>query len=111
VLKPGETAYFKSRLAIAAARGRNIDVRFFNKAGSGRRAAPESVASWFETRGVAALTHHGDGTCHEHAHGVFVVGDQYTLHRLNSLANGVLTQFQFSGSSFETRFAAPQDEV
>jgi predicted Zn finger-like uncharacterized protein len=31
VLKPGETAYFKSRLASPPPEGRNIDVRFFNK--------------------------------------------------------------------------------
>ena len=31
VLKPGERAYFKSRLASPPAEGRNIDVRFFNK--------------------------------------------------------------------------------
>jgi predicted Zn finger-like uncharacterized protein len=31
VLKPGERAYFKSRLASPPPEGRNIDVRFFNK--------------------------------------------------------------------------------
>ena len=31
VLKPGETAWFKSRLASPPPEGRNIDVRFFNK--------------------------------------------------------------------------------
>ena len=31
VLKPGEKAYFKSRLASPPPEGRNIDVRFFNK--------------------------------------------------------------------------------
>jgi len=31
VLKPGERAYFKSRLASPPSEGRNIDVRFFNK--------------------------------------------------------------------------------
>jgi predicted Zn finger-like uncharacterized protein len=31
VLKPGESAYFKSRLASPPPEGRNIDVRFFNK--------------------------------------------------------------------------------
>ena len=31
VLKPGESAFFKSRLASPPAEGRNIDVRFFNK--------------------------------------------------------------------------------
>ncbi len=31
VLKPGETAFFKSRLASPPPEGRNIDVRFFNK--------------------------------------------------------------------------------
>jgi predicted Zn finger-like uncharacterized protein len=31
VLKPGETAYFKSRLASPPPEGRNIDIRFFNK--------------------------------------------------------------------------------
>ena len=31
VLKPGEHAYFKSRLASPPPEGRNIDVRFFNK--------------------------------------------------------------------------------
>jgi predicted Zn finger-like uncharacterized protein len=31
VLKPGERAYFKSRLATPPPEGRNIDVRFFNK--------------------------------------------------------------------------------
>jgi predicted Zn finger-like uncharacterized protein len=31
VLKPGERAYFKSRLAAPPPEGRNIDVRFFNK--------------------------------------------------------------------------------
>jgi predicted Zn finger-like uncharacterized protein len=31
VLKPGEKAWFKSRLASPPAEGRNIDVRFFNK--------------------------------------------------------------------------------
>jgi predicted Zn finger-like uncharacterized protein len=31
VLKPGEQAYFKSRLASPPPEGRNIDVRFFNK--------------------------------------------------------------------------------
>jgi hypothetical protein len=30
-LKPGERAYFKSRLASPPPEGRNIDVRFFNK--------------------------------------------------------------------------------
>jgi hypothetical protein len=31
ILKPGETAWFKSRLASPPPEGRNIDVRFFNK--------------------------------------------------------------------------------
>jgi hypothetical protein len=31
VLKPGEKAWFKSRLASPPPEGRNIDVRFFNK--------------------------------------------------------------------------------
>src|SRR5207302_8737333 len=31
VLKPGERAWFKSRLASPPPEGRNIDVRFFNK--------------------------------------------------------------------------------
>jgi predicted Zn finger-like uncharacterized protein len=31
VLKPGERAWFKSRLASPPAEGRNIDIRFFNK--------------------------------------------------------------------------------
>lgn len=31
VLKPGERAYFKSRLASPPAEGRDIDIRFFNK--------------------------------------------------------------------------------
>src|ERR1700750_2614763 len=31
VLKPGEKAYFNSRLASPPPEGRNIDVRFFNK--------------------------------------------------------------------------------
>jgi predicted Zn finger-like uncharacterized protein len=31
VLKPGERAFFKSRLASPPAEGRNIDIRFFNK--------------------------------------------------------------------------------
>ena len=31
VLKPGEHAWFKSRLAAPPPEGRNIDVRFFNK--------------------------------------------------------------------------------
>ena len=31
VLKPGENAWFKSRLASPPPEGRNIDVRFFNK--------------------------------------------------------------------------------
>ena len=31
VLKPGENAYFKSRLASPPPEGRNIDIRFFNK--------------------------------------------------------------------------------
>jgi predicted Zn finger-like uncharacterized protein len=31
VLKPGERAYFKSRLASPPPEGRNIDIRFFNK--------------------------------------------------------------------------------
>jgi hypothetical protein len=31
VLKPGERASFKSRLASPPPEGRNIDVRFFNK--------------------------------------------------------------------------------
>jgi hypothetical protein len=31
VLNPGESAYFKSRLASPPPEGRNIDVRFFNK--------------------------------------------------------------------------------
>jgi hypothetical protein len=31
VLKPGERAWFKSRLASPPAEGRNIDVRFFNR--------------------------------------------------------------------------------
>ncbi|WGR95140.1 hypothetical protein MTX20_14205 [Bradyrhizobium sp. ISRA435] len=31
VLKPGERAFFKSRLASPPSEGRNIDVRFFNK--------------------------------------------------------------------------------
>jgi hypothetical protein len=31
VLRPGESAYFKSRLASPPPEGRNIDVRFFNK--------------------------------------------------------------------------------
>jgi predicted Zn finger-like uncharacterized protein len=31
VLKPGETAWFKSRLASPPAEGRSIDIRFFNK--------------------------------------------------------------------------------
>ena len=31
LLKPGERAYFKSRLASPPSEGRNIDVRFFNK--------------------------------------------------------------------------------
>jgi hypothetical protein len=31
VLKPGEHAYFKSRLASPPPEGRNIDIRFFNK--------------------------------------------------------------------------------
>ncbi|MFB9268961.1 MJ0042-type zinc finger domain-containing protein [Bradyrhizobium erythrophlei] len=31
VLRPGETAFFKSRLASPPPEGRNIDVRFFNK--------------------------------------------------------------------------------
>jgi hypothetical protein len=31
VLKPGETAWFKSRLASPPPEGRNIDVRFFSK--------------------------------------------------------------------------------
>jgi predicted Zn finger-like uncharacterized protein len=31
ILKPGESAYFKSRLASPPPEGRNIDVRFFNK--------------------------------------------------------------------------------
>ena len=31
VLKPGERAYFKSRLAAPPPEGRNIDIRFFNK--------------------------------------------------------------------------------
>jgi hypothetical protein len=31
VLKPGERAWFKSRLASPPPEGRNIDIRFFNK--------------------------------------------------------------------------------
>ncbi len=31
LLKPGETAWFKSRLASPPAEGRNIDIRFFNR--------------------------------------------------------------------------------
>ena len=31
VLKPGEKAWFKSRLASPPPEGRNIDVRFFNR--------------------------------------------------------------------------------
>ena len=31
LLKPGERAYFKSRLASPPPEGRNIDIRFFNK--------------------------------------------------------------------------------
>jgi hypothetical protein len=31
VLKPGERAFFKSRLASPPAEGRSIDIRFFNK--------------------------------------------------------------------------------
>jgi hypothetical protein len=31
VLKPGERAWFKSRLASPPPEGRNIDVRFFGK--------------------------------------------------------------------------------
>jgi len=31
VLKPGERAWFKSRLASPPAEGRSIDIRFFNK--------------------------------------------------------------------------------
>ena len=31
MLKPGETAWFKSRLASPPAEGRNIDIRFFNR--------------------------------------------------------------------------------
>jgi len=31
VLKPGERAWFKSRLASPAAEGRNIDIRFFSR--------------------------------------------------------------------------------
>jgi hypothetical protein len=31
VLKPGEHAWFKSRLASPPPEGRNIDIRFFNK--------------------------------------------------------------------------------
>jgi len=31
VLKPGDRAWFKSRLASPPAEGRSIDIRFFNK--------------------------------------------------------------------------------
>jgi hypothetical protein len=31
VLRPGERAFFKSRLASPPPEGRNIDIRFFNR--------------------------------------------------------------------------------
>ena len=50
VLKPGERAWFRSRLASPPPEGRNIDVRFFNKrdiaAGSGLSAAVRRECEW-----------------------------------------------------------------